>query len=102
MKVFDENLVLVVLKICSVVELCGFCLCLLGAARITHRAQGIVRIATRWHMVVTSASVGLEQCKANASAEPNTPSDCFDLSDNFISVSPQDPSSFRTRQALGM
>ncbi|KAF3446483.1 hypothetical protein FNV43_RR11662 [Rhamnella rubrinervis] len=88
------------LLICSVVELCGFCLCLLGAARITHRAQGIVGIATRWHMVVTSASVGLEQCKANASAEPNAPSDCCDSSDNFITVSPQDPSSFQTRQAL--
>lgn len=104
---FDENLVFGVLKVCSTVELCGFCSCLLGAARITHRAQGIAGIATKWHMVVTSASAGSHQqynktsVAPAAAAEPSSPSDCSDSSDNFISVSPHDPSSFQTRQALG-
>ncbi|KAK9097670.1 hypothetical protein Syun_024715 [Stephania yunnanensis] len=44
------------LVVCAAVELSGFFLCLLGAARITHRAQGVVAVATRWHMLVTSAS----------------------------------------------
>ncbi|XP_015896189.2 uncharacterized protein LOC107429928 [Ziziphus jujuba] len=91
------------LLVCSAVQLCGFCLCLLGAARITHRAQGIVGIATRWNMVVTGTSAGLGgQCKsqAPAAADPNDSSEFSDSSDNFISVSPHDPSSFQTRQAL--
>lgn len=94
----------VYMKVCSAVQLCGFCLCLLGAARITHRAQGIVGIATRWNMVVTGTSAGLGgQCKsqAPAAADPNDSSEFSDSSDNFISVSPHDPSSFQTRQALG-
>ncbi|XLS51311.1 hypothetical protein HN51_011988, partial [Arachis hypogaea] len=41
------------LLICSAVQLSGFMLCLVGAARITHRAQGIVAIATRWHLLIT-------------------------------------------------
>ncbi|XP_050216102.1 uncharacterized protein LOC126667186 [Mercurialis annua] len=77
------------LVICSVVQISGFFLCLLGAARITHRAQGIVSIATRWHMMVTSAS---HQGKC---VVPETHD--ADSSDIFIS---QDPSSFQTRQAF--
>ncbi|XP_021729305.1 uncharacterized protein LOC110696320 isoform X2 [Chenopodium quinoa] len=42
------------LVVCSAKQLSGFFLCLMGAARITHRAQGIVSVATRWHMLMTS------------------------------------------------
>ena len=90
-------------QVCSVVQISGFFLCLVGAARITHRAQRIVSIATRWNMLVTCASSGPDQSKTHtqeAHADPycgETDSD----SDNFISVSPLDPSSFQTRQALG-
>ncbi|KAF3338881.1 hypothetical protein FCM35_KLT16352 [Carex littledalei] len=38
------------LLVCSVVQLSGFIMCLLGAARITHRAQKVVSIASKWHM----------------------------------------------------
>lgn len=31
-------------------QLSGFFMCLFGAARITHRAQRIVSIASQWHM----------------------------------------------------
>ncbi|EXC32754.1 hypothetical protein L484_019867 [Morus notabilis] len=91
------------LVVCSVVEISGFFLCLVGAARITHRAQRIVSIATRWHMLVTCASAGPDQSKAHIH-DANNDQCCGDISDsdsdNFISASPQDPSSFQTRQAL--
>ncbi|GJN03992.1 hypothetical protein PR202_ga21497 [Eleusine coracana subsp. coracana] len=34
----------------SAVQLSGFFMCLFGAARITHRAQRVVSIASQWHM----------------------------------------------------
>ncbi|GFZ15523.1 hypothetical protein Acr_24g0017130 [Actinidia rufa] len=49
------------LVVCSAVQLSGFFLSLLGATRITHRAQGIVSVASRWHMLVTSASVNTKE-----------------------------------------
>ncbi|XP_024014138.1 uncharacterized protein LOC18021752 [Eutrema salsugineum] len=79
------------LVVCSAVQLCGFFLCLLGAARITHRAQGVVCIATRWHMTLTCAS------------EAASPDSDTDSSDNvYINVSPSLDSSsfFQARQAL--
>ncbi|CAK7354364.1 unnamed protein product [Dovyalis caffra] len=95
------------LVICSAVQLSGFFLCLLGAARITHRAQGIVSIATRWHMTVTSASSRIEPGKDHVPAEAdgtlasNAGDSESDSSDIFVAVSSQDPYSFQTRQALG-
>uniref|UniRef100_A0A3N7F5N0 Uncharacterized protein n=1 Tax=Populus trichocarpa TaxID=3694 RepID=A0A3N7F5N0_POPTR len=95
------------LVICSAVQLCGFFLCLLGAARITHRAQGIVSMATRWHMIVASASASarIDQGKshvpeADGTLASNTEDSESDSSDNFIAISSQDPCSFQTRQAL--
>lgn len=44
------------MKVCSAVQLSGFCMCLLGAARITHRAQRVVSIASRWHMLMSCNS----------------------------------------------
>ncbi|KAM0943224.1 hypothetical protein DsansV1_C13g0119971 [Dioscorea sansibarensis] len=44
------------LVVCSAVQLSGFCMCLLGAARITHRAQRVVSIASRWHMLMSCNS----------------------------------------------
>jgi hypothetical protein len=46
------------LVVCSAVQLAGFLLCLLGAAKITHRAQGTVSVATRWHAFATCTSYG--------------------------------------------
>jgi hypothetical protein len=93
------------LQVCSAVQLSGFLLCLLGAARITHRAQGIVSVATRWQMVVTYASS--ESCQLEGHTHMPE-ADCIDnnidsvsSSDICPSISPQDPSLFQTRQALG-
>ncbi|KAJ8621372.1 hypothetical protein MRB53_029901 [Persea americana] len=44
------------LVVCSAVQLSGFLMCLMGATRITHRAQGVVALATRWHLNMTCAS----------------------------------------------
>ena len=93
-------------QICSAVQLSGFFLCLLGAARITHRAQGIVSIATRWHMNVTSAFARVDQGKnhvleADGSLAFNAGDSESDSSDFFIAISSQDPCTFQTRQALG-
>lgn len=87
------------MQICSAVQLSGFFLCILGAAKITHRAQGIVSIATRWHMLVTNASVESEQCKAEIPEGLASDNDS-DSSDIHISVVPR-LSSFQTRQSLG-
>ncbi|XP_043725720.1 uncharacterized protein LOC122672291 [Telopea speciosissima] len=93
--------------VCSVVQISGFFLCLLGAARITHRAQGIVSIATRWHMLVTCASASSSNTLkdilpvANGNPRP-TASKCSSDSESevHISISSQDTTSFQTRQAL--
>ncbi|KAG8047930.1 hypothetical protein GUJ93_ZPchr0008g13884 [Zizania palustris] len=42
----------------SSVQLSGFFMCLFGAARITHRAQRIVSIASQWHMSMVSTHHG--------------------------------------------
>ncbi|KAL5782853.1 hypothetical protein ACOSP7_007882 [Xanthoceras sorbifolium] len=95
------------LVVCSAVELSGFFLCLLGAARITHRAQGIASVATRWHMTVTCDSAGSDNRKGNTTEADakcgdadHDDDDDSDSSDILITVSPQDSSSFHTRQAL--
>lgn len=89
------------MQICSAVQLSGFFLCILGAAKITHRAQGIVSIATRWHMLVTNASAESEQCKDHISEGLVSDSDSDSSSDIHISIIPQRLSSFHTRQSLG-
>ncbi|GJN15729.1 hypothetical protein PR202_gb02667 [Eleusine coracana subsp. coracana] len=42
----------------SAVQLSGFFMCLFGAARITHRAQRVVSIASQWHMNVVCLQHG--------------------------------------------
>eukprot|EP00252_Welwitschia_mirabilis_P013216 TRINITY_DN29144_c0_g1_i1.p1 TRINITY_DN29144_c0_g1~~TRINITY_DN29144_c0_g1_i1.p1 ORF type:complete len:477 (+),score=41.13 TRINITY_DN29144_c0_g1_i1:224-1654(+) len=45
------------LLVCAAVQVTGFVLCLHGAARITHRAQGTVSRVSVWH--------ALETCRSN-------------------------------------
>ncbi|XVE97212.1 hypothetical protein REPUB_Repub03eG0001100 [Reevesia pubescens] len=105
------------LLVCSAVQLSGFFLCLLGAARITHRAQGMASVASRWHMSMAcrcaseGGSVDVEQGKvvphnpADAELHPSkskysNESDSDDSSDMSITLSTQHPSNFQTRQGL--
>ncbi|KAK1315590.1 hypothetical protein QJS10_CPA05g02468 [Acorus calamus] len=95
--------------VCSAVQLSGFFMCLLGAARITHRAQGSVAMAAKWHMLMTctTASTSFYE-KDPITAAPmmdgplmsDGPSD-LDSSDQSGEVSSQETCAFRTRQALG-
>ncbi|GMI84414.1 hypothetical protein like AT2G21080 [Hibiscus trionum] len=95
------------LLVCSTVQLSGFFLCLLGAVRITHRAQGMAAVASRWHMSITCAITGAEQGKQEDGADGDFPpkykcteTDFDDSSVLFISFPVQHPSNFQTRQAL--
>ncbi|XP_019057474.1 PREDICTED: uncharacterized protein LOC104808241 isoform X1 [Tarenaya hassleriana] len=94
------------LVVCSAVQLSGFFLCLLGAVRITHRAQGVVSIATRWHMTLTlasSASLDSDGRKIQDGMPESQAESDTDSSDNIcITVSSSlDPTSFfQARQAL--
>lgn len=94
------------LVVCSGVQLSGFFLCLMGAAKITHRAQGIVCVATRWNMLVTSASAAsgetdpINAHAPNSSSSGNSSSDSDSSDTRQIGICPQNPYSFQTRQAL--
>ncbi|XP_077236828.1 ras guanine nucleotide exchange factor K isoform X2 [Tasmannia lanceolata] len=98
------------LVVCSAVQLSGFSMCLMGAARITHRAQGVVAIATKWHMLITSSSSAQSNTLspknptppvANGSSTPNRATDS-QSSDAIIVFPKRDLSNFETRQALVM
>lgn len=53
------------LQVCSIVELVGLIICLHAAAKITHRAQGIGSIASRWHAIVTCNPNDVSQSGGN-------------------------------------
>ncbi|CAA6672105.1 unnamed protein product [Spirodela intermedia] len=59
------------LLVCSVVQLSGLLMCLLGAAKITHRAQRTVAVAARWHVLMTYPS-NSELTAAPAKSVPPT------------------------------
>ncbi|XP_062116013.1 uncharacterized protein LOC133830113 [Humulus lupulus] len=42
--------------VCSIVELVGIIICLHGAAKISHRAQALASITSKWHALVTCNS----------------------------------------------
>ncbi|PKA51428.1 hypothetical protein AXF42_Ash002793 [Apostasia shenzhenica] len=84
------------LVVCSVVQLSGFLMCLFGAARITHRAQRVVSVATRWHVIM---SAGSPTAKALHESDGCDQHRYPDLSSSQPSVLAAN-SSFESRQAL--
>ncbi|MCL7041779.1 hypothetical protein MKW94_030130 [Papaver nudicaule] len=104
------------LVVCSAVQLSGFLLSILGAARITHRAQGIASVATRWHMLhATAACNGIPESTNSSALEkkgrnPEADGGVVEETKRMISSSSRngtltampshDSSSFQTRQAL--
>lgn len=46
----------------------GIIICLHAATRISHRAQGVVSLASRWHAMVTCTSSDASQMRSSASA----------------------------------
>lgn len=49
------------MQVLSIVQLVGIVLCITAAAKISHRAQGLGSVASRWHALVT--------CNANDGSE---------------------------------
>ncbi|XP_052205156.1 uncharacterized protein LOC127809981 isoform X3 [Diospyros lotus] len=49
--------------ISSIVQVVGIILCLNAAAKISHRAQGIASLASRWHAVATCSSADASQLR---------------------------------------
>ncbi|KAJ1269165.1 hypothetical protein BS78_07G189700 [Paspalum vaginatum] len=85
----------------SAVQLSGFFMCLVGAARITHRAQRIVSIASQWHMRM----VAMHHGKYSPPSTSVGDADASRVSGSSTAVSqaeadPGAPCSYRSRQAL--
>lgn len=52
----------------TLVQVVGIIICLHAATRISHRAQGVVSLASRWHAIATCASSDNSQMRSSASA----------------------------------
>nr|XP_018681932.1 PREDICTED: uncharacterized protein LOC103986415 isoform X2 [Musa acuminata subsp. malaccensis] len=55
------------LAVSSVVQVVVVVLCLNAASKISHRAQGIASLASRWHAYVTCCSTGCQMRATNSS-----------------------------------
>lgn len=55
------------IQVLSIVQLLGLVICLNAAAKISHRAQGLGSVASRWHALVT--------CNNNDTSVSGLPSD---------------------------
>jgi hypothetical protein len=55
-------------QVSTLVQVVGIIMCLHAATRISHRAQGVVSYASRWHAVATCASSDNSQMRNSASA----------------------------------
>ncbi|XP_068651923.1 uncharacterized protein [Aristolochia californica] len=100
----------------SIVEVVGLTLCLHAAAKISHRAQGVASVASRWHALVTCSSDGSQHRHTNSvgNFETNLAASFFidysesDLESLDNASWPTNPyftshmSSFQKRQALVM
>ncbi|CAO2207268.1 unnamed protein product [Urochloa humidicola] len=85
----------------SAVQLSGFFMCLFGAARITHRAQRIVAIASQWHMSIVAMNHGNKSSVSSSASD----ADVSRVSGSAAAVSshqaePGAACSYKSRQAL--
>ncbi|GMN64375.1 hypothetical protein TIFTF001_033438 [Ficus carica] len=55
--------------VCSIVELVGIIICLHAAAKISHRAQALASVTSRWHALVTCNSSNPSQVGISNSGE---------------------------------
>lgn len=67
--------------VCAAVQVTGFALCLHGAARITHRAQRVVSIASQWHALLTCQSHDVSESET----ENMTESHAVDVDGMYLS-----------------
>ena len=86
----------------SAVQLSGFFMCLFGAARITHRAQRIVSIASQWHMSMVAATHHGNKSPPDSTSASDV--DASRVSGSSAAVSQAEPGaacSYKSRHALG-
>ncbi|URE04612.1 hypothetical protein MUK42_07185 [Musa troglodytarum] len=102
------------LAVSSVVQIVVVVLCLNAASKISHRAQGIASLASRWHAYVTCCSTGCQMRATNSSGNLEAVSASSSLMDfsesdleSFENVAMQNNvqlasliSSYHKRQAL--
>ncbi|KAG5521897.1 hypothetical protein RHGRI_034203 [Rhododendron griersonianum] len=55
------------ISVSSLVQVAGITLCLNAAAKISHRAQGIASLASKWHATVTCSSADASQIRVSSS-----------------------------------
>ncbi|KAL6175015.1 hypothetical protein ACLB2K_051658 [Fragaria x ananassa] len=65
----------------SIVELVGIIICLQAAAKISHRAQGLASVTSRWHAMVTCSSGDPSQMGVDNDTETSYPA--FSLPINY-------------------
>ncbi|XP_042374711.1 uncharacterized protein LOC121968363 [Zingiber officinale] len=97
--------------VCSAVQLSGMFMCLMGAAKITHRAQRVVSVASRWHAVLSASSATTSPAKQSPSATDYASDSSNPKNDDSPEPSTNHPiasqgghqkSTFQARQALVM
>lgn len=106
------------MQLLSIVQLVGMVLCLSAAAKISHRAQSLGSIASRWHALVTCNSndvlgSGILNNCGNAEFHPPSGSLSVNYSESDLESADYMPlpanvqltsstSSYHRRQAFGM
>ena len=103
------------LQVSSIVQVVGVVLCLHSAAKITHRAQGVASVASKWHAWITcgsgsshlrgsNGSGNFEVVPATSVAMDYSESDLESLDNVTLQTTTQitsHMSSYHKRQALG-
>lgn len=105
------------MQVLSIVQLVGIVLCLSAAAKISHRAQSLGSVASRWHALVTcnandGSGSGNAENGGNAGPHPSG-SLSFNCSESDLESADYMPlpsnihpspskSSYERRQAFGM
>lgn len=106
------------MQVACIVELVGLIICLHGGAKISHRAQGLASVTSRWHAVVTCGpkdasqsrfdnSTGNLEIAYSAGSLPITYSESDLESVDYVPVPTSaqiasDKSLYQKRQAFGM
>ncbi|XP_030542009.1 uncharacterized protein LOC115749367 isoform X2 [Rhodamnia argentea] len=61
----------------TIVQVVGISLCLHAATRISHRAQGIASIASKWHALMTCGSTGSASLRGSDNVGSKEPMNAF-------------------------
>ncbi|XP_010044772.2 uncharacterized protein LOC104433649 isoform X2 [Eucalyptus grandis] len=65
------------IKVSTIVQVVGISLCLHAATRISHRAQGVASIASKWHALMTCSSTGTASLRGSDNVGSMEPMNAF-------------------------